>query len=194
MKRKTLWFDLETTGTDPKYHGILQFAGMVEIDGELVDRLNVKMQPHSGAVIEKEALLVNGITVNQISGLMPHNEGYQQILGFFDKHVSKYDRGDKMYPAGFNVRFDLEFLQEMFKRFNKYGIGSHLNWRAVDPLPLLYLLDYTGRISLMNYKLSTVCEYFGIPIEKAHDALNDVMATYDLTRKLLRDYGLEVER
>jgi DNA polymerase III subunit epsilon len=191
MKRKTLWFDLETTGTDSRFHGIIQFAGFVETYGVISDSLNIMMQPHPGAVLEPEAMSVHGISASDISGFMPHDEGYRQILAFFDKHVSKFDRDDKMYPAGFNVRFDLEFLQTMFKRFQSYGIGSYLNWRTVDPLALLYILDYSGRISLSNYKLSTVCEYFGIPLEHAHDALNDVKATRELTLMLLRDYGLE---
>ena len=194
MTKKTLWFDLETTGTDSRFHGIIQFAGIIEIDGVLVDELNIMMQPHPGAVIDAEAMSVHGITANDITGFIPHDEGYRQILAFFDKHVSKFDRDDKMYPAGFNVRFDVEFLQVMFKRFQTYGIGSYLNWRTVDPLTFLYFLDYTGWISLPNYKLSTVCEHFGIQLDKAHDALHDVKATRDLTIQLIHGFGLEVRK
>ena len=187
MKKKTLWFDLETTGTDSKYHGIVQFAGLMDIDGEVIDQLNLKMQPHPGAVIEQSALEVTGVSAADIAGYMPNDEAYRTIRTFFDKHVEKYDPSDKMYPAGYNVQFDLGFLQEMFKRFDKYGMGSYFNWRSVDPLPLIRLMDYKGTISLPDYKLATVCAHYGITIDKAHDALSDVQATRKLTKKLLSE-------
>ena len=31
--RKVLWLDIETTGLDPERHGIVQIAGIIEIDG-----------------------------------------------------------------------------------------------------------------------------------------------------------------
>lgn len=51
MMKKVLWLDLETTGIDPDRHGIIQFAALVEINGELVDALEIKMQPHKGALV-----------------------------------------------------------------------------------------------------------------------------------------------
>ena len=37
MDNKILWMDLETTGTDPETAAIIQFAGLVEINGEIVE-------------------------------------------------------------------------------------------------------------------------------------------------------------
>lgn len=185
MKRKTLWFDLRTTGPDPKYHGVLQFAGLIEINGELVDQLTVMMQPHPGAVIDQETIAGHGIKPADIAGFMPSDEGYRKVRAFFDKHVEMYDPKDKMYPAGYNVRGGLEFLQAMFKRFDKYGIGVYFNWRGVDPLPLLYLMDFAGRLSLSDYRLPALCSQFGIKADGRQDGLVAVRAARDLTRKLM---------
>jgi len=125
--KKVFWFDVETTGLDPKIHGIIEFAGLIEIDGEVVNQLSIKMQPHAGAVIEQSALDVTGITEKDIKGFMPHVTACRMIEAFLNKRCSKFDKNDKYYPAGFNVRFDLDFLQVMFKKMDKYGLGSYLN-------------------------------------------------------------------
>ena len=182
--KKVFWFDVETTGTDPKIHGIIEFAGLIEINGKVVDQLSIKMQTHSGAVIEQSALEVTGVTEKDIQGYMPHVRACRMIQSFLDKHCAKFNKSDKLYPAGFNVRFDLDFLQVMFKKMDKYGLGSYLNWRAIDPLPLLRMMDYAGKIDLPDYKLSTVCAHYGIDI-KAHEALSDIQATRELTLKLI---------
>lgn len=178
--KKVLWFDVETTGTDPSRHGIIQFACLVEINGEVEDSFEIKMQPHSGAIISEEALLVNGISNEVIGSFISHSEAYRQIDEFLSRYVSRFDRNDKFYPAGYNVQFDLEFLGRMFKRFDQYGIGSFMNWRFIDPLPILYYMEYMGIIGLPNYKLKTVCNHFGIKLDSAHDALADVKATREL--------------
>lgn len=182
--KKILWFDLETTGTDARKHGIIQFAALVEIDGTIIDTFDIKLQPQPGAEIAKEALEVNGISIDQLATFTPHDVAYRQIDAFLARHVSRYDRNDKFYPAGYNVQFDLNFLGAMFKRFSQFGIGTFINWKAIDPLPLLYLMDSMGHLSLPNYRLTVVCDHFGIPLNNAHNALADIQATRELMQRL----------
>jgi len=104
-----------------------------------------------------------------------------------EEHVDKYDKMDKFYPAGYNVRFDLDFLQSFFhKRGNRYGTGSYQNWRAIDVMQYVHFMDYSGKLSLNDYKLKTVCEHFGIEII-AHDAMSDIRATRNLLKILLKN-------
>jgi DNA polymerase-3 subunit epsilon len=182
MMKKILWFDVETTGVDSDRHGIIQFAAIVEIDGELVDTLEIKMQPHQGALISEDALVVNGVSREEIQGFMPHDEAYGKIDSFLAQYVSRFDRKDKFYPAGYNVQFDLDFLNKMFRRYDQYGIGSFVNWKRIDLLPLLYYMDYLDKIALENYKLQTVCAHFGVELNSAHDAMSDVKATREVMR------------
>lgn len=186
--KKTLFFDTETTGLDSKKNSIIQFAGIMEYDGKEVDRINIKFQPFEEAEISQEALDKTGTTLEDILGYISHVEGFQKIQLFLDKHCNKFDRNDKIYPAGYNSKFDTEFLSEMFKyNGERFGIGSYFNWRTIDPLPLLYLMDWTGKISLENYKLETVCKHFKITLTDAHDAMSDIEATRDLIKKLLKN-------
>ena len=42
-----LWVDVETTGLDRHRHGIIQIAGMVEVDGEVVETFDLRMNPEA---------------------------------------------------------------------------------------------------------------------------------------------------
>ena len=55
---KLLFFDLETTGTNPARHGIHQISGIVEIDGVEQERFDFKVRPNPKAEILDEALAV----------------------------------------------------------------------------------------------------------------------------------------
>ncbi len=181
---KILYFDCETTGLKAHLNGIIQLAFVLEIDGEVVEERNIKMRPFEGDVIEEEALKVNGITVEQMNGFMEPNMAYMELFSVFNRHIKKYDKADKFFPAGFNVKFDLDFLSEFWRKASndKYGMGSYCNWRSLDPLPVIYFLVVNGQIKLPNYKLATVCEYFGIKLDNAHDAMADIKATIELIK------------
>lgn len=184
MFKKILWLDTETTGTDPRHHSIIQIAALIEEGGHVVDEINLKFAPLPGAAVDESALEVTGTTRDELTARPPAQDAYFQLLAFLDRNCDKYNREDKMYPGGYNVRFDLDFLQEFFRACgSRYGIGTYINWRYLDPLPLLYIKDYLGVIALQDYKLETVCRRYGITID-AHDALSDIRATRELARKL----------
>ena len=185
--KKTLYFDTETTGIDRKKCSIIQFAGIVEYDDEIVDTIELKFQPFEEAIIEDSALTKNGLSIDDIIDFMPHEEGFNKVKSFMDKHINRFEKTDKFYAAGYNIRFDLEFLQEFFKyNGDKYGIGSYFNWKMIDPLPMMHILDWKGKLNLENYQLKTVCDKYKIPLDNAHDALEDIKATRKLIRTLFK--------
>jgi DNA polymerase III subunit epsilon len=189
--KKILFVDVETTGVDPTKHGIIQLAALMDIGGEIVDTFNMKFQPHEGAEINPDALKVTNTDPEELkTRILTSYDGYWEFLQFLDKHISKYDKTDKAYPAGYNVQFDLQFIEAWFHHHgNKYGTGSYQNWKMLDPLPLYRLWDYQGTLALPDYKLQTVCNHFGCPLD-AHDALSDITATRALLRMIM---GLKKE-
>lgn len=181
---KTLFFDVETTGLDPQKSCIVQLSGIIDIDGEVVEEFNFNIAPDPGAVVSDEALNVIGKTMAELVSYPSADEVYNQFIQLIEKHVDKYDKADKFYPAGYNVRFDLEFLQAFFKkRGNPYGTGSYQNWKAIDVMQLVHYLCYTGKLNLENYKLGTLCQHYGIEIN-AHDSVSDIRATRELFKKI----------
>lgn len=183
QNKKVLFFDVETTGVKAEVNGVFEIGFVIEIAGKVVDEAKFNVQPFKGQIIEKEALDISGMTLEKLKTFPLPGAVHKGITGIWNKHVDRFDKSDKFYPAGYNVRFDLDFMSEFFGRNGDKYFGSYVNWKRIDPLPVLYWLDFKGAISLENYKLETVCEYFGIKID-AHDALSDIKATRELIEKV----------
>src|SRR3990167_1907927 len=182
--KKILYLDTETTGTDVRENDVIQFAGIIEIGGKIKETFDFKIRPFNLEKIDDSALSLHGFTLEGIKVFPEPKDIYSRVLDLFGKYVDKYDPDDKFYPAGYNVGFDLDFLQQFFFKCNdKFGLGTWQNWKKIDPLPILHFMDSQGLISLANYKLSTVCSHFGIS-HKAHNALSDIQATKEVIGKV----------
>lgn len=180
---KIFYFDVETTGLDPQKNDIIQLAYQIVIDDKVVEGDSIFMQPFDFSTIEQEALDVHGFTIEKIKTFQKPHLAYKLILDILGKYIDKYDRSDKFQPAGYNTRFDLDFLKQFFVKNNDKYFGSWFNYRAIDPLAILYFMEGMGKINLPNYKLETVCSHFKVEID-AHDALSDIKATKHLVEIL----------
>ncbi|GAG11903.1 unnamed protein product [marine sediment metagenome] len=183
---KILWFDTETTGIAPACD-IVQVAGLIEIDGDVKETFNFYTQPFDYGVIEPDSWAIHGISLERMQGFPLPAAVHFDLINLFSKYIDKYDSTDKFYPAGYNVRFDLDFLASFFKANGDAYFGSWQNWRALDPLYLLYTLDSIGAIHLPNYRLETVAAHYGIDLT-AHDALSDVKAARQIYPHVCRDF------
>lgn len=176
---KIIYFDVETTGFDPKINDITQLAGIIEVDGEIMADFNFHVRPHSFENISLQALETTGKSIEDLKANEDPHKVHKQFVGLLSRYVSKFDKNDKFVPAGYNVHFDLQFLREFFLKCGDAYFGSFFNYKYIDPLPLLFMMESCGKIKLDNYKLSTVCTHYKILIN-AHDALSDIKATRDL--------------
>ena len=181
--KKVLYFDTETTGLDPQRNTIIQLSGMIEIDGQVVETFNYKIRPIQSDVIDPEALRVHGITQSEMDTYPEPSVVLKQFLTLLEKYCNKFDRNDKYYPAGYNVKFDLEMLYAFARKQGEKYLGSFLAWVPIDGMPLVHYLVTQSDFKLPDYKLKTVCDHFGIEI-KAHDAMSDITATRELLKKL----------
>lgn len=181
--RKVLYFDVETTGLDAKLNDIIQLSGIIEINGEIKETFNLKMQPFDWTTISSEALNVTGTTDEMLKSYGTPQKAFSDFIGLLSTYVDRYDKTDKMYAAGYNVQFDIGFLREFFLKNGDVYFGSWFSGRVIDPLYLCSYFDLMGKFSLPNYKLATVCDHLGIEIQ-AHDALSDIQATRNLVYKL----------
>lgn len=178
--RKILFFDLETTGVKFWKNGIYQIGGIVDIDGEEKERFDIRVAPNPAAIIEPEALVVAGVTMEQIQGYQPMIEGYRQLVDILSKYVDKYDKKDKMFLAGFNnAAFDNQFLRAFFTQNGDKYFGS---WFWPNPLDVYALSTpplFDRRADMENFKLMTVAKEMGIEIDesKLHDATYDIELT-----------------
>lgn len=185
MQQKKFFFDVETTGVVASKHCIWQLAGLMEVDGQVVDQIEFKCRPAYPENINPKALELSGLTKEEMMAFQPGIDAYKQLTRWLDRHINKYDRNDKAALVGFNVDFDEQFLRQFFKRASDPYFGAYFWSGRIDVLSLAldHLLD--RRPHMDNFKLETVAKEFGISSTEWHDALADIAATrqiYQLVR------------
>jgi DNA polymerase III epsilon subunit-like protein len=57
---KTVFYDLETTGTDFAKSAVVQIGAIMDVDGEEVDNINLKIRHTRGANIDREPRHIGG--------------------------------------------------------------------------------------------------------------------------------------
>jgi DNA polymerase-3 subunit epsilon len=188
-QKKMLYFDVETTGLDPQKHDIIQLSGLIEYDGKVVDGFNYRIRPQNFEAINQEALDVNGITVDQLKEFPEAGEIYFNFIKIMETHINRYDKNDKFIPVAYNGKFDMDFLAAFFAKNEDKYLGSWLSWNLIDPMAVARFYFILNDQPLTNYKLETVCEHFGIPLN-AHDAMNDIVATREVLNRLMELTGI----
>jgi DNA polymerase-3 subunit epsilon len=184
---KAMYFDVETTGTDEKKHGILQLAGLNEIDETFAEGFNLFMKPFPNKEITDRALEANGITREQIETFETPTKVYEKLIDILDRYIDRYDKTDKFTLIGYNARFDDAFLRSWFAdNFNAY-YGSYFHWPAIDVSNMVAVKYRNWRHKFKDFKLMTVANQLGIEIDitKAHDAMYDTKVTRAIFRKLI---------
>lgn len=103
---KLLFFDLETTGTNPGRNGIHQISGSIVIDGKHIQDFDFHVQPNPKAIIEDEALKVAGVTREQILAYPPMGQVYSEFAATLGVQVD----GDSLH----NAMYDIELTKAVF--------------------------------------------------------------------------------
>lgn len=188
---KVLWFDTETSGLSPIRHGIIQIAGLIEIDNEIVDEFELTADPVKGhKELDGRALEINQYTAKEIITFGHPSTMKAQLHKIFDRWVDKFDKADKFIAAGYNVSFDVDFLRALWKSTGDNYFGSYVGYAQLDPISLVTSFIYRGIMKpLPDYKLTTVAEHLGIDTTDAHDALADIKMTREVMRTLCEWIG-----
>lgn len=187
MSEKLFYYDLETTGTKFWRNGIHQIAGMIEVDGKIVEEFNFNVKPYHDAEIEDEALEVAGITRADLGTYREMRDVYVELTGILNKYVDKFNKKDKFFKVGYNIApFDDQFLRAWFVQNGDNYFGSYFWGDAID-LRCIAVNKLKGvRAEMENFKLVTVAKQLGIEVdeEKLHDAMYDIIISREIYQKL----------
>jgi len=180
---KIFWFDLETTGTRFWKNGIHQISGLVDINGQIKEAVDIKVRPYKDAIIEDEALAVSHVTRDIIAGYKPFCEGYMDLVAVLGSYVNKFDKMDKFILAGYNNSpFDNQFLRAFFVQNGDNYFGSFFWSNCIDVMVLASAVLAGERTRLANFKLHTVAAYLGIQVDETrlHDGNYDINLTREI--------------
>lgn len=191
--KRLVFFDLETTGLDPQRDTIIQIAA-IAVDQSLseLEHFEVKIR------FDVESASPTALQLNSFEpGIWEEQavtelEATRLFSAFLKRHATirrEGKRGKPFYVAqlvGHNATtFDGPFIRAFYKRLEKFFPGS-LNVLCTLFRAQWYFLENAFLKAPKNYKLQTLCSYFGIEHsdEQAHDALADVRATVALYQAL----------
>lgn len=186
MDKKLLFLDVETTGLYPSKSGIIQVAGIIEINGEVIEEFNLNMAPFPEDWINDQALKANGVLRETLFDRPDPNVQFQKLISILEKHVDKRAAVNKLWFLAYNSNFDNEFMRAWFKKcgdkdFSKWFHNPDL---CVMRMAGLALMD--ERVQLDNFKQGTVARKLGIEVDesKLHDALYDIHITRKIFKKI----------
>jgi len=171
MAKFPIYYDIETTGIHVEKDRIIEIAAINPVTDKRFERL---INPH--IPIPEEATAIHGITDKMV-----HNaETFAEVGEAFIDFCS----GDCVLIAHNNDHFDKLFLNHESRR-------HHLdlpNWDMVDSLK--WARKY--RSDLPRHSLQFLRQLFGIPENKAHRALDDVLVLYQVFSLMIDDLSIEV--
>ncbi len=179
-KNRLAFIDTETTGLDVERHEIIQIGGVVvepktNPDGsvayDIVEEFEIKVKPEHIETAEKVALRVNG-----------YDEA-EWVFAFTLKEAmtSFAEKTKDAIMVGHNLAFDFAFLM---RAFSVTGVENKMHYHKLDTISIAFAKS-KKREDIDKFSLYYLCQIFGIENKRAHTALADARATFELYKKLI---------
>jgi len=132
-------------------------------------------------------LKIHGLDINSIEAV-DFIKAYQEFKASLDRWIDKYNKRDKLYVFGYNVRFDMDFVRSWFMRCGDKYMGSYFFFPPIDVMNSVAQWSFHNntRADFKNFKLATVADFLNIEVdeEKLHDAMGDVRLTIEVMKKI----------
>lgn len=183
MKKHNLAFtDLETTGLDAHRHEIIEIGCIVarQIQGlgigggsktEIVNEFAIKIKPERIETADPEALKITHY----------NKEDWRNAVSLEEAMKFYAEKTRDAALIGQNVSFDWVFLDEAFR---KTGVKNEMHYHRLDVMSMAFAKLYDDP-KAQKFSLRALCDYFGVKNEKAHSAMSDIRATFEIYKKLM---------
>lgn len=189
-RRNIAVMDVETGGLDCTQCATTQVAivGINTIDFTEIVAYQAYIKPY-GMRYDQKALDYTGTTKGMLEEKgKPIDQVAKEVVNVLEQinTAAKYKNRNRPMVAGHNVRFDIGFIGTLligsgFEDLSKYLHGGKDAWGNFQPSALdtwdLAICKYGDDPEKKKFNLETVCQYEGVDIVDAHDALNDTRAT-----------------
>ena len=167
--------DTETTGVRPASDRLIEIAAVRLVGGETAGEFSALINP--GCAIPHRITRITGIS----TGMVYDQPTAETVLPAFLNFL-----GDDVLVAH-NLSFDLGFINAELARLRRPNLAN----------PTLCTLRLARRLlrGLKSKGLSSLIEFFGIPVDDRHRALGDARATAVVLQRFLDqlayEHGLE---
>ena len=189
MSQSFFFYDLETSGINPREQRIMQFAGQrtnLNLDpiGDPINRLICLTED---VLPDPDAILVTGITPQQT---MQDGITEAEFLKIFHTQIAT---PNTIFVGYNNIRFDDEFIRYLHYRnfydpYEWHWQNGRSRWdlldvvrmtRALRPYSIKWPFTEDGK---PTNRLELLTSLNGLVHQNAHDALSDVNATVELAK------------
>jgi DNA polymerase III epsilon subunit-like protein len=190
MYTRRFWLDTETTGLDARKHFAFQISYLIEENNVILFKRTLEARPENHAQFEfsGEAGRIHGFSKEKILSLPPEPEQYAILIDDL-----RLFAGKRLTITGYNVSFDICFLEAIFKRVNAGRSGKKVfyeffDYMYCDIMQLVQAHRIAGKLDLPSIQLEKVCQHFGISTKGAHHSMTDILNTRAVFERL---FGLD---
>ncbi|MFA6256985.1 MAG: 3'-5' exonuclease [Candidatus Paceibacterota bacterium] len=171
-KHNYAFIDTETSGLNLMKHELLQIGCVLTTpDLEVIEEFEIKVKPERIEDADPVSLKVCHYKEEEWTDALPLAEAMKIFA----------DKVEGAIMVGHNVAFDAGFLEY---GFNKIGKANTLHYHRLDTVSVAWAKLHREP-DLDHLSLRELCLRFGIKNERAHTALSDARATYELYKKLM---------
>ena len=173
MRNHNLAFiDIETTGLNLLKNEIIEIGCVITTpELEVIEEFELKIKPERISEADPVALKVNHYNEKDWESSI----AIEKAINIFSKKVKD------CIMVGHNVSFDAGFLEYVF---NQNKIKNPMHYHKFDTISIAWAKLHKDP-DLEHFSLHDMCERFGIKNERAHSALSDARATFELYKKLM---------
>jgi len=164
--------DIEATGLNLLKHEIIEI-GCVVTDPELnvLEEYDIKVKPENINNADPTSIKISHYNTPDWKDAVP----LEEAMKIFASKVKD------CIMVGQNVAFDSGFLEYAFA---ETGIANPMHYHKLDTIAIAWAKLH-HEPDLVHFSLREMCMRFGIENPKAHTALSDARATYELYKKLM---------
>ena len=192
MSQTFFFYDLETSGLNPREDRIMQFAGRrTSLDFEPIgEPYDILVTLNDDTLPSPDALMVTGITPQQTKADGMNEAEFARLL------MDEVFTEDTIAVGFNNIRFDDEFIRALFWRnfidpYEWSWRDKRTRWDLLDVVRMTRALRPDGIEwpvveGKESNRLELLTKVNGIDHYKAHDALSDVEALIAVT-KLIKE-------
>lgn len=191
-----IFFDLETTGINVEKDEIIQIGALAY---DLTHKRD--LSAFEQKIFPSDAGKANLAKMREEGFENCYNEevwektasapgiGYNRFAAWVRRYADNKKMSKQLRPyyvaqgCGYNAaKFDNPFI---FNQCQKYSVFLPMAMQCWDTLQLALWTFYARQIVSKDMKLATVADVLGVKLDNAHDARADVIATKEITLKLL---------